>query len=197
MSRISRDRIVQEALSLFAEEGFDRVTLRDLGSRVGLHNSSLFHHFRGKGEIAHGALDRVGEGLLPCLGPLATDDQPRLDVFLGVVGALAERFAARPQEARFLLRVLMDPRALEGAGRPGRRTYPALAVRLFTALADWLRRAQDAGTVRAVHGPRATRMVLGALLLEPALGEGEAAGDEDLQARRDEAVAFVGGALAP
>ena len=86
---------------------------------------------------------------------------------------------------------------MEGAGRPGRRTYPALAVRLFTALADWLRRAQDAGTVRAVHGPRATRMVLGALLLEPALGEGEAAGDEDLQARRDEAVAFVGGALAP
>jgi hypothetical protein len=40
-------------------------------------------------------------------------------------------------------------------------------------------------------------MVLGALLLEPALGEGEAAGDEDLQARRGEAVAFVGGALAP
>jgi AcrR family transcriptional regulator len=197
MARVSRDRIVQEALSLFAEEGFERVSLRDLGSRVGLHNSSLFHHFRGKGEIAHGALDRIGEGLLPCLEPLADDAPPRLDVFLGVVGALAERFAARPQEARFLLRVLMDPRALEGAGRPGRRTYPALAVRLFTALAGWLRRAQDAGIVRVLSGPRATRMVLGALLVEPALGEGEAALEEDLRSRRDEVVAFVGGALAP
>jgi hypothetical protein len=39
--------------------------------------------------------------------------------------------------------------------------------------------------------------VLGALLFEPALGERPAADRAAVRARRDEAVAFVRGALAP
>ena len=58
---MSRDQIVDEALGLFADRGFERVTVRALGARVGLHNSSLFHHFGGKGEIVQGVLDRLRE----------------------------------------------------------------------------------------------------------------------------------------
>ncbi len=194
---MSRREIVDEALAAFAEEGFDGVSLRSLGERVGLHNSSLFHHFRGKREIAQGALERVGEGLLPLLEPLSRDAEPRLETLLRVVGSLCERLTGRPEEARFLLRVLMDPRAVERAGRPGRRTYPALAVRLFTGLSEWLRRARVAGAVRDVQPAQAARQVLGALLLEPALADRSPPDRAGIRARREECVDFVRGALAP
>jgi AcrR family transcriptional regulator len=44
----ARDRIVAAARRLFAERGFEGVTLRLIGQEIGLHNSSLIHHFANK-----------------------------------------------------------------------------------------------------------------------------------------------------
>jgi AcrR family transcriptional regulator len=191
---MNRDQIVAEALGLFADRGFDRVTVRALGARVGLHNSSLFHHFAGKGEIVQGVLERLATHLLPCVEPLRRDSPPRLATGVVAIGRLAERLDA--EEARFLLRILLDP---DGAGprRAGeRRRYPALAVRLFTGLSDWLRRASAAGVVRPVAAEPAARRILGALLLEAALGEAEG-GDEGRRVRREGAVDFARALLTP
>lgn len=83
--RDPRERILEAALSLFAEKGFDAVTLRAIGARVGLHNSSLFHHFRSKAEMAQVVFDRVLARVLPILEPLAEDDRPDLERFLAVL----------------------------------------------------------------------------------------------------------------
>ena len=51
-----RERILRCATELLAEGGPGALTLRTVGKRVGLHNSSLFHHFPGKRDLALAAL---------------------------------------------------------------------------------------------------------------------------------------------
>ncbi len=183
---ISRDAILAAALPLFAERGFDGVGLRAIGERVGLHNSSLFHHFRGKGDIAYGVLERSVEGVLAQLEPLARDETPRLESLERALGAASDHLAREPDAARVVLRALAGPPRPEWAPS-GRRnaSYPACVVRLFTLLWAWLERARDAGAIRDVRPRPITRALLGALLFDAASADGSP------DVRRAELVAFV------
>ncbi len=52
MSALStRERILAEALSLFAESGYGGASMRELARRVGIRESSLYNHFAGKAAI--------------------------------------------------------------------------------------------------------------------------------------------------
>jgi AcrR family transcriptional regulator len=44
----TREKILQEALNLFSVKGYDAVSLRDIASRVGIKESSLYNHFQNK-----------------------------------------------------------------------------------------------------------------------------------------------------
>ena len=47
----TRERILAEALSLFAESGYGGASMRELARRVGIRESSLYNHFAGKAAI--------------------------------------------------------------------------------------------------------------------------------------------------
>lgn len=47
----TRERILAEALRLFAESGYGGASMRDLARRVGIRESSLYNHFAGKAAI--------------------------------------------------------------------------------------------------------------------------------------------------
>jgi AcrR family transcriptional regulator len=57
--RLSRDSIVDAYLRIADEEGADDVTLRRLGSELGVDATALYRHFRGKDELLSVASDRV------------------------------------------------------------------------------------------------------------------------------------------
>ena len=46
-----RQRILDAALELLAEHGYEGMSLQQVADRVGLHKSSLFHHFKSKDEL--------------------------------------------------------------------------------------------------------------------------------------------------
>ena len=54
----TRDRIVDEAFSLFAELGFHAVSVRDIAAAVGVRDASLYNHFPGKQAIFDAILER-------------------------------------------------------------------------------------------------------------------------------------------
>ena len=47
----TRERIVDEALTLFAAKGFKGTTVRNIADAVGIKDASLYKHFRSKQEI--------------------------------------------------------------------------------------------------------------------------------------------------
>ena len=57
----ARGRLLREALSLFARQGYARTTVRDLARAVGIQSGSLFHHFSSKEDIFCAAL---GEAII-------------------------------------------------------------------------------------------------------------------------------------
>lgn len=48
---VPRERILSAAARLFRERGYQRTTVRDIASAVGILSGSLFHHFRSKEEM--------------------------------------------------------------------------------------------------------------------------------------------------
>jgi AcrR family transcriptional regulator len=181
-----RERIVEAALLLLAEGGGAGPTLRTVGARVGLHNSSLFHHFSAKRDIVAAVQERITEGLRRRLEPLSADDPPGLDRLLDVLQALSDHYATEPAEARCALRLLLDPE--DGAAGGSRFT---------TILWSWLARAQAAEVIRPVSVGDAARNLLALVLLPSAWPAAASPAPRDTARRRTELSAFVRGALAP
>ena len=199
-AREPREQILDAALRLLAARGYEGVTLRQIGAEVGLHNSSLFHHFRSKGDLVTEIFHRVLDGVIARLLPLEEDDEPELDRLVAVCLDVADHFAKAPEQALFVLRVVIGSPGFEtylrGIDR-GDRNHPL--VRLHSILWSWLERARARGRIRAVDVGQATRNLFGVLLFDPALSQGF--GDPDLptaerrRRRATELAEFVRGAL--
>ena len=186
-ANVQRERIVAAALELLAAGGVAKLTTRTIGDRVGLHNSSLFHHFASKREIVGAVLARVNDGLVQRLAPLAAEREPALETLVAVVLRLSDHYAANRAEARCALRLLLDPDGLDDEH----------GARFTTILWSWLARAQASGAIRPVHVTQAARNLLGILLMDPVWTSRTPRGARDDERRRSELVAFVRGALAP
>jgi AcrR family transcriptional regulator len=91
----TRERILEVALGLFSEQGYDKTSLREVAEKVGVTKAALYYHFPSKEDIlselveaAHGVGHNFLAGLLPEDGPLDLDELMRkleeiLDVVLG------------------------------------------------------------------------------------------------------------------
>lgn len=55
----TRERISDEALTLFAKRGFDGVTVKDIAAAVGIKDSSLYKHYASKQEIFNSIIDQM------------------------------------------------------------------------------------------------------------------------------------------
>jgi AcrR family transcriptional regulator len=63
-----RDQILDAANALFAERGYDEVTVEDIASSAGVTRGLVHHYFGGRREVYIGLLERLGalgEGPLP------------------------------------------------------------------------------------------------------------------------------------
>ncbi len=55
----TRDRILEVALDLFTDQGFDKTSLREISEAVGVTKAALYYHFRSKEEILSSLVERV------------------------------------------------------------------------------------------------------------------------------------------
>jgi AcrR family transcriptional regulator len=47
----TRERIIAEALALFAERGTDNTSLKDIAAKVGISEPAVYRHFASKAEL--------------------------------------------------------------------------------------------------------------------------------------------------
>jgi AcrR family transcriptional regulator len=53
-----REMLLDAAVELFARDGYQQVTMEDIGAAVGIAGPSIYHHFTGKPEILDAAITR-------------------------------------------------------------------------------------------------------------------------------------------
>src|SRR5947209_11072544 len=102
-----RRRILDAALELFAERGYERASMAELGQRAGIVASVLYDHFPSKRDLYVELLGRLGDELIGATRAAAGDGTPR-----GLFRAQLEAFYAyiddHPSAWRMLFR---DPPA--------------------------------------------------------------------------------------
>jgi AcrR family transcriptional regulator len=69
---LDRNRIAQTALAMIDEQGIDQLSMRKLGTELGVEAMALYHHFRNKAELLDGILDIVLDEVSATLTPDGT-----------------------------------------------------------------------------------------------------------------------------
>ncbi len=85
--RSTKERIFEVALDLFAQKGFDAVSMREIAEAVGIKKASLYSHFSGKEDL----LEQIFEypmDQLSNIGPQGIDAEQMI-VSMGVDGFMA------------------------------------------------------------------------------------------------------------
>lgn len=55
----ARGKLLQVSAHLFRNKGYERTTVRDLASAVGIQSGSIFHHFKSKDEILRAVMEET------------------------------------------------------------------------------------------------------------------------------------------
>ena len=63
----TRDRLVQAAMTLFWEKGYDSTSVADVLKQAGVNSGSLYHFFPGKQDLLLAVLDTYHRGIEPML----------------------------------------------------------------------------------------------------------------------------------
>ena len=53
----TRSRVQEVALELFAEQGYEKTSLREIAERLGVTKAALYYHFKSKEDIVHSFTD--------------------------------------------------------------------------------------------------------------------------------------------
>jgi AcrR family transcriptional regulator len=93
--RSTRERILDIALELFVDRGYDATSLRDIAERLGTTKAALYYHFERKQDIfleLHLRFHELARGPLAELEAL--DAQGRIDAWPGLVDRFGEEIIA-------------------------------------------------------------------------------------------------------
>jgi AcrR family transcriptional regulator len=71
----TKSRILDTAITLFAERGFDACTMRDIAGAVGIKAPAIYNHYSSKDDVLAAAMEHIlGRFFFSLLGPL--QDKP-------------------------------------------------------------------------------------------------------------------------
>ena len=179
--RDTRAQVQKVALELFAEQGYEKTSLREIAERLGVTKAALYYHFKSKEDIVHSFTDDYFAEIDALLD--WAKDQPRseetrreiLDRYVGIVlgGSEVFRFleqnraavqgmeAGKERFARFRGRLDTLVDLLAGPDAPLRDRVRATAA-LFSVGASchvYLQQVDDPDKLRAVVLEIATDLI--------------------------------------
>jgi AcrR family transcriptional regulator len=99
------DGLVDVAVRVFLDRGYDRASMGDVARAAGLGKSSLYHHIAGKEELLERALRRALDGLFASLDERAAANGTPSERLEAVIRRTVEIMCDRPAEVALLLRV--------------------------------------------------------------------------------------------
>jgi AcrR family transcriptional regulator len=159
----TRERILAEALSLFAESGYGGASMRELARRVGVRESSLYNHFPGKAAILEAIVSEHGPA-----SSASRLEQPRYRQLRDQPAAFCRQFAldlvdqwSDPREHQFQKVITAERNRVPGIRAKFADQFYAREQRLMT---DYFRGFTLAGLVKTPD-PRETARLFAAGLI--------------------------------
>jgi AcrR family transcriptional regulator len=148
----SRDSLLDVAVAVFNERGYDATSMEELAGRLGITKSAIYHHVPGKGELLRLALDRALDALFAVTEEPGARSGPAISRLEHVVHASVRVLSEELPFVTLLLRVRGNS-PIEQAALQRRRDFD----RIVTAL---VRSAEEQGDVRPDVDPAITSRLL-------------------------------------
>jgi AcrR family transcriptional regulator len=150
--RATRERILQAAAQLVAEQGAAGMSLDDVGARTGASRSQLYHYFDNRDDLMRAAIDATTDAVLDVQGELlgGLDSWAGIDRWFGALVAFQEQRQARGGCPIGSLAGQLAERDLQA-----RTAIAAGLERWETHLRDGLARMQARGKLRKDADPAA------------------------------------------
>lgn len=112
----TRTRILDAALAVFSERGFEGATVRQIAAKVGVSDPALYAHFKGKQEIFDALLKLAGPDLLASVGvDQSTDNTPMQIAIPKLFGNIVATWSTPRARAFASLVLRMGPDGLGNA----------------------------------------------------------------------------------
>lgn len=108
-SEETKTRILEAALALFREEGFDRATMRDIAARAGVATGAAYYYYASKDAIVMDFYQRSAAAMQPQAELAAESAKGLADALRLCISAKLEHFAPNRSVLRALLRSGTDP----------------------------------------------------------------------------------------
>src|SRR5258708_3207365 len=127
----SRDQILDAAEQLFAEQGFTRTTIKQIGRAAGGNSALLYYYFAAKEEPYQEVLRRLMGNFVERTSASPDRPGPPESRLRALVAAQAEAIASNPRFPRLLVRELAESDAAHAVGQ-----LHVLAATTFRRLCD-------------------------------------------------------------
>ena len=137
--------ILDVAGQLFADKGFDAVSINDIAQRADVSKANIFHHFKSKEGLYLAVLKLACEHSARALDEVErtlSDNGPQAQVEAFFTRYL-QRLLASPRSTRLIQREL-----LEGGSERGRHLAEQVFSEQFSRLVDLVRTGQSQGQFR-------------------------------------------------
>jgi AcrR family transcriptional regulator len=184
----TREAIVEAALRLFEERGFEQTTIADIAEAADIAPRTFFGYFPSKDDVLFADFQETFDGLSARLSD-RSDDETAIDAIRAWITALLEERGVIDERERCRKRVIGESQALAAHQR-------ALMGRIEELLAEHI--ARDLGDRPDDVRPRMiASAVIGALAAVDVKGTDDSAtpSKEEALAMVDEALTFLRGGL--
>jgi AcrR family transcriptional regulator len=151
----TRDALVRAGRELFGQKGFRETSVEDLARAARVTTGALYHHFPTKLALFEAVFEQAHTELMTASVQAAQEASDELDELARGFEAFLDA-VLQPQLQRILI--------LDGPAVLGLARYTELDERYaFAVIAEALRAATEAGTLRVEDPETVTRLLLGAL----------------------------------
>ena len=149
-----REQVLEIAVRLFNEQGYDATSVADLAARLGVAKSALYHHFDSKAQVLEIALDDALGSLERALDEAIRSSDDASDRLRHLIHGAVLVLTAKLPQVTLLLRVRGNGE-IEQAALQRRREFDH-------RVAGIVRDAQAAGMLRDdIDAAVATRLIFG------------------------------------
>jgi len=123
----TRERLLLQAIELFAAKGYDAVSVRDIVRPLGLTEATLYVHFKNKADLLEAIFQRFESTLLETRfivpDPSAFRDLERFDLAENLIQGARAFYDQADETTRLIWRVLLTHQYRHPAARRSVETY--------------------------------------------------------------------------